>query len=69
MAIGERTVGVRPGGGCQRWDSPPTLVQVHASHKHLPCTQCEAGYIVDKRLEVVGSYDGSIRRGLSNYAC
>ena len=69
MAIGERALGVRSGGGCQRWDSPPTLVQVHASHEHLPYTQCEAGYIVDKRLEVVGNYDGSIRRGLNNYAC
>ena len=66
MAIGERALGVRSGGGCQRWDSPPTLVQVHASHKHLPYT---GGYIVDKRLEVVGNYDGSIRRGLNNYAC
>ena len=36
--------------------------------KHLPYTQCEAGYIVDKRLEVVGNYDGSIKRGLNNYA-
>lgn len=65
MAIVEGDEGV----GCKSEITPPTLVHVQAWQNHLSDTQCGGRYIIDEIWEVMGNYDRSIRRRLSNYPC